>query len=212
MPAPVLDGFAARLYAATAPLSPTDGDNDGWPLAWFCAGLAEVLRPYEDLTAPTALDRDSLARLLDPDAAPAWALPWLAMATGTKLQTGLSELASREAIKQTPGQDRGTVPAIIGAARRHTTDPVGAPFIFSSPYNGSLAEALLVVYSAQAPDVAAIEADLPLVAPAWMKITLRVDDGWAVGDLETAYAGKTVGAVETDYASIQNLELHQPNA
>jgi hypothetical protein len=210
--APALQSSAADLYAAVAPLSPQD-EQLSWPLAQFCGGLGTILQTLEDLTEPLPDGRYGLDRLLDPDLAPTWALPWLGMATGTKLPPSLDEIASREAIKQTPAQDRGTAAAIIGAARRRSLDPVNYPVPFVAPYNGSLYEALLVVYNLSPADLKALGDDLADVQPAWLHITVRNDNGWSVGPFEAAYAGRTIADFQADYATktVDDFEKHLPS-
>jgi hypothetical protein len=209
--APALKRGAAGLYAAVAPLSPQD-EQLSWPLAQFCGGLGEILRPLDELTEPLPDGRYGLDSLLDPDLAPRWTLPWLAMVTGTKLQQGLTEQAEREAIKQTPAQDRGTAPAIIGLARRLTSDPAHAPMTFVSPYNGSVHEALLAVIDIPDDAFDTLGRDLAQVQPAWLKITCRNDPGWTVAMAESAYAAKTIAQLEADYASVGAFETATPAA
>jgi hypothetical protein len=198
-----------RLYAAVAPLSPQDAEL-GAPLRTFCDGLGKVLAGFDSIFAPTDRHPDGLDKLLDPDDTPDWALPWLGMATGTKIVPGLSTTAQREAIKQTPAQDRGTAPAIIGAARRRSNDPVHYPVPFFAPYNGSVYEALLVVYQLTPEKEAALKGDLADVQPAWMLIHLRNDPGWSFDQFESAYAGRTVNDFQTDPAmtSVDVFERH----
>jgi hypothetical protein len=60
------------------------------------------------------------------------------------------------------------------------------------------------------PGASALAAALLAAKPGGYVFTHRIDDGWSVGQLEAAYAGRTIGDLETDYATIGALETHLP--
>jgi hypothetical protein len=100
---------------------------------------------------------------------------------------------------------------------------VAGPVTLVAPYDDSVHEALLVLYTAVVPELPAgpssaqiavvrdaIARDLEAVQPAWLKITIRFDPGWSVGQMEAAYG--TVGDVEGHFTTIATAETELPHA
>lgn len=117
---PVVSDAAERLYDRLRPYH--DGDDEGgWVLLHKCEAAARILaRPNQALRHD---DTGSGARrMLDPDRAPAWALPWLAQFAGIPyLPAELTEAQRRDLIAHAPGMRRGTPAALIAAVQQVLT-------------------------------------------------------------------------------------------
>lgn len=100
---------------------------------WTTADLQEYLEalavPFDqvqllafDTDDPEVYDGWTL--IMDPNRAPAYALPWLAQFVGERLPPGLEtsdEAAARQRVIDHPNQRRGTVESIRSVAQRHLT-------------------------------------------------------------------------------------------
>lgn len=156
MPAPTVGSYAQRLHDQLSVYVPTDEDL-GWPYLTWLGALGVMAQPLDDVVRQAGDGRDGLQAFMDPDSTPAWALPWLAMVAGVQLSIELDATQQREAIKQTPAQDRGKKKAIVGAARRYTTDPQNAAVFIEERYRGDPYQVLIATRAAQTPDLAAVE-------------------------------------------------------
>jgi hypothetical protein len=180
--APALGSVARRAHNSLGHLSPGD-DLRGYPFAHFLEGLGRLLQPFDDIVREQADGVDGLAAFLDPDRAPVWALPYIAMSAGVRLPRGLAAAAQREAIKQNPAQDRGTLPALNGAARRYLTDPENAT-VYVLEQHGGPHIVTVTTFAEQTPDPAKVQAALR--ARDFKPLGIRVNHSAVVGgDLQT---------------------------
>lgn len=127
---PLAGGSAARrLLARLAPLDRRDPVNDAVLLALVTA-IAQPRQIADDL----ARDSDTHTAwtpALDPDAAPADLLDWLAPFAGTRLPPSAGEQDKRDRIRQAAGFYRSTTSAIVEEVRRTlvSSDPSRPPIV-----------------------------------------------------------------------------------
>lgn len=210
---PVVSDAAERLYDNLRPYHAGD-DEAGWPLLRKCEATARILaRPNE------ALRHDDIGsgarRMLAPYRAPAWALPWLAQFAGIPaLPLGLTEAQQRDYIANAPGMRRGRPAAMIAAAQRYLTGNKTVEFLERSDPTNPGADApyhlTVYTYAAETPDGAQVLAALLEQKPAGIVMHYDVLPGWTIGEMEAAYAGRTIGDLEADFGSVGDLERNVP--
>jgi hypothetical protein len=208
--APELAGAGLEVYEdGLAPWTSQDEAN-GWALAWLTHGIGlELQAPFEFM----ALGWDAA---MDPDVAPVWFLPHLAMWAGVRLiPNGLTEEQQRARVRSTDGMRRGTPDAIVGAARQFLTDPVNGSVILlerTDPDNpGDEAYHYTVVtYTDETPDSALVLAALMEQKPVGHILHYVVASGYLIALFEDDYDGQTISDAEGDFATIYDLETHTP--
>lgn len=177
MTQPTVGAYAQRLYDTLQIYTPDD-EQQGWAFLHYLQAIGQMRQPVDDIVRQAQDGRDGLQAFLDPDTTLAWALPWLAMLAGAALSIELDETQQRETIKQCPARDRGKRSAIVGAARRYTTDPANAYVFIEEQYEGDPYRILIKTLTSQTPDpdaiVRAVTADD--TAPAGVLFTFDVDD------------------------------------
>lgn len=118
--------------------------------------------------------------LLDVDAAPEWALPWLAQFVGVQTIQDLDGVTQRLRIKGVAGFHRGTPASIIEAARQYLTgtrnvelyEREGSPWVFR-----------LRTYVTETPDPAKVQAAVEAIKPAGVVFIYELQEGIEVDDL-----------------------------
>jgi hypothetical protein len=173
-------------------------------LETFLRSIASMLEEVEAF-AFDVLDEngdptyDGWTALLDPDRAPAKALPYLAQYVGERLPVGISEAAAREWIKDAPNQRRGTPLSIFQAAQRKLTGQRRVSMIERyGPAGVDDPDWLTVItYTSETPDVDGTVADLFSVMPADIILQYEVRAGQSWADVKLAYA--TWNAVAAHY-------------
>lgn len=118
MARPPLRALAEEAYEALGPWA--RADEGTWDLLSYVASLVDSLAEIDELVRDTD-EFIGWGRLLDVDATPGYALPWLAQFVGVTPLRGLSEDAQRTRIKEAAGFSRGTPAAIRAAARQFLT-------------------------------------------------------------------------------------------
>lgn len=113
------DTFAARLYGMLGPLTQLDSAS-AWSLLIYVNAIGLGFQQVEDLVRDTP-DGPGWSSLLDVERCPPEALGWLAQLAGVRLLPSDDEATNRERIQSTDGFRRGTVAAIVGAARATLT-------------------------------------------------------------------------------------------
>jgi hypothetical protein len=119
---PVVSEPAEELYEALEPAF-TDGDEERlWAALKLCQAL--VPTPIRQLHGYVVDQEDGTLGwviVLDPDAAPAEVLPWLAQFDGAVLRPDMTEVEQRNAITQPEGFGRGRLDPLISITKRHLT-------------------------------------------------------------------------------------------
>lgn len=175
MAAPTLSRTAQRLYDALAPLAADDARH-GYALAHYCAALAKLFDQVADVSRD---DEDTGAPgwtvIFDPDEAPVEWLPWMAQFIGVNLPDWLPEADKRARIKAADGFRRGTVGAMVAAARAFLT---GTRTVFLFERHGGSAYRLAVsTLASETPDPARVEQALVEQKPAGIVLTHNVVTG-----------------------------------
>jgi hypothetical protein len=208
------DTFAARLYAMLAPLAADDAYN-AWALLTYVNALGVMYQLVEDWVRDSE-SAPGWSLLLDIDRCPPEALPWLAQLTGVRIPARVTDpVEQRQWILSTDGFKRGTVAALLGAARSTLTgeqrlvfrERDGAAHGYASSPDYAY---VLTVYSyhAETPDPTATLNALLAQKPAAIKLyysAVTRQDYQLVHDTYASYAA--VHAAFIDYAA---LALNQP--
>lgn len=201
MPAPTYTSAGEVLADRLSPWTSQDSDR-GYGAAWLIHALGLQL---EDVYAFSELGWDDAD---DPDQAPEWYLPHLAMKAGVRLiPDGLTVEQKRLRVRSTDGARRGTPEAIRGAAQVHLT---GDRKVILLEREGGAYDLTVITYTDETPDEAMVEQALLEQKPAGLTLTYLVVDGWTVGQLEDAYDGDTVADLEGDFTNVLDLETNQP--
>jgi hypothetical protein len=155
----------AYLYQELAVTQPGD-DTRAHPLLILLGAVATALGPLHDLARHPE-------RLLDPDEAPAFALPYLGQFAGVHFPTGLPESEQRQRIVTPPAFSRGTPQAMIAATAATLTGTRAVRLIErdGDPYNLTV-----ITRTAETPDPAASEAAARSQKPAGMLLAFTVSD------------------------------------
>lgn len=195
-PRPEVGDVAADLYESLGALTTGDEAND-WALLNYCAALTSgVAEQINEIVA----DRDDYPGwtiLFDPDACPAWALPYLAQFVGVTLLPADSEERQREKI-QLPEQFKRGTPAALEAAVRATL--TGGQTILTDERFGGSAWALRVrTLDSETPDATVTEAAVVSQKP--IGITLEYE----------AVTGQDWSDVDSDWADWAAMEAAFPD-
>jgi hypothetical protein len=190
MPAPELTPAAERLFEQVEPLAYADAEH-GHALAHLCAAAARMIdRAYglaHDADVPWGIALDG-ERAADSD------LDWLGQLAGVRLPGYLTPAARRTRVLETDGRRRGTVGAIVGAARQHLT---GTRRVELRERDGSPYKLRVITFTAETPDPAKVQAALLEQKPAGLVLTYEVRDGQSYGQAEDRNA--TYGAARLAY-------------
>lgn len=198
----------ADLYDRLEPWAANDPAN-GYALAWVCQAIAFQ---FEEVYTASSMGLDAMD---DPDTAPDWYLLYLAMKAGVRLiPEGLTVEQQRARVRSTDGKRRGTIEAIIGAARQHLSDPQEGSVILLERRDAAGSDEpyhfVVITYTSQTPYPALVEAALLEQKPVGHILHYLVVDGWTVGLFEAAYAGLTIGDMEGDFNTVYDFEINTP--
>jgi hypothetical protein len=205
MARPTVPAVADAWYDELSVSQPAD-EQLGWPFLTLLAGFAAAFGELHDIVRDTD-QGPGWSPVLDPARAPVKALPWLAQFAGVTLTPGATETDWREEITSPPAFQRGTPQAIIDATARTLT---GDQRVALRERDGGPWDVTVITYTAQTPDPAATERAARSQKPAGLLMTFRVDPGWSVGEIETAYSTRTVGDIEAAFATVGDLESNLP--
>jgi hypothetical protein len=194
MTRPAVDDTTEILYDELAVTQPADEDA-GWPLLILLAAIAAALGELPGLVRDTD-DGPGWTGLMDPDRAPAFALPWLAQLAGVRLTTGLPEAEQRAQISAPPAFQRGT-PAAMRAAVQNTL--TGSRFVdVLERVSGDPYAIEVVVLTGETPDPAASEAAARSQKPAGLILTFTINTGAIINQgslpIDSVTAGVTIDA------------------
>jgi hypothetical protein len=195
---PIVSKTAEEIYAGLIPWTDDDEALD-WPLLKYVDSITR------DLDVLNTLVRDSDERpgwslALDVDAAPKEYLPYLAQFFGVSVDQDLSEADQREQIKETARFKRGTLKAILSAARPYLTGSKAVGYIerYPDPYHLYIA-----TFTEQTTDPAKVLAALMSQKPAGLIIDYNVLDGLPYANLTVT--GHTYGQLSIDYPTYSDM-------
>lgn len=196
-----LTAAAERAYELLGPLTARDEEN-GSPLRALVAALAQGEQPVWALA-----ENPGLATHLAPASAPAEWLPWLARIVGARLTGGMSVDRQRAEIALPSARARGSVEKLADEIRPLLT---GQQRVLLRIRSQSAWRIVVVTYSAETPDEAAVREVIDRYDIAGVRIVLLVVDGWTISELVEAYAGKTIADLVGDFASIADFNAKEP--
>lgn len=158
MPAPEASPAALEIYEALSPaFTQYDEDNDWAVLRLLNALTSGVIdQVYSYVTEEG--DRPGWQVILDPDAAPAEVLPWLAQFGGATLRPDMTEEQMRDAIKTPEVFRRGSIDAIKQVAERRLTGT--KTVIITERYTGSAWRLLIETLEGETPESDKTEAEI----------------------------------------------------
>lgn len=173
MAAPDLSRTAESVYDALRPFQ-RDDEAEGYRLAEYLQALALLVDEPADLARDADDGTPGWAGLFNPQAVPARYLRYLAMFPGVELPRAMSEAEQRARISSTDGQRRGTVAAMVEAARANLTG--SQTIIVTERHGGSRWRLAFATFAAETPDAAAVVAAIGSQKPAGYKFTHTVID------------------------------------
>lgn len=178
-----------RVYDGLGPWARADESGD---LLTYVRALVEPLAIVEDVVRDTDTHA-GWGTLLDLDAAPSWALPWLSQFVGVSIIAGLSDTAQRNRIRAAAGFRRGTPAAIIAAAQQHLT---GDKIVELYEREGGPWSFRLRTYASETPDPAKVLAAVKAVKPAGLVLVYELQEGIEIDDL-VGDLGGLAGSVDS---------------
>lgn len=192
MPAPPARTLARELY--DGPLWPyvLEDAASGYDFANFLTALLADAQPIADLVRDDPnTGAVGWSALVDVDRAPAWALPWLAALVGVVDNPGLSDAARRLRIREMPGQRRGTVGAMMGAARQHLIGPLGtgaSATVYMSERAGSAYRLNVSTFVSETPNPDLVEEALMEAKPAGIVLNYQTIGAGTWADVLATHA------------------------
>ena len=168
---------AEDLYEKLEPLAYDDA-NVGWALLHLCAALGNPAQQLHDLISEDDEGHPGWSALLDPDACPPVALPWLAQLVGERFVPGTSESAQRAQISGLWNWARGSVDAVRHAVGRSLT---GSKEVRIYERTDSAYHYTVHVHPNECPDPGQAERDARASKPAGLILDFVVAD-WAIVD------------------------------
>lgn len=154
-------------------------DEDVWELLQFVQALFGQLVEIDDLVRDTD-EHVGWGRLLDVDAAPEWALPWLAQFVGVTPIKGLDAASQRLRIKEAAGFHRGSVNAIKAAAGQYLT---GTRRVELYERDGSPWRFRIRTYESETPNAQAVRDAVAALKPAGLIFIHEVQRGLAINQM-----------------------------
>jgi hypothetical protein len=198
--------LGARLRERTEPMAVNDASY-GYAHAHLCEAM---MRGGIELSQ--AFDPDDpwepFEPVLDPEACPAWALPWLAQLAGVTLTGSMTEDEQRAAIHELAAQTRGTRAIIRAAAARYLTG--SKEVVFRERDGGNPYALEVVTRTGETPDPALVEAAIRAQIPAAIILDFHPIVGWDYQEwTETAAASSDPTYAEqaahyADYAALRD--------
>jgi hypothetical protein len=128
--------------------------------------------------------------LFDAEQAPGEALEHVGQYVGVQLPGNLDAAARRIRVRETDGQRRGTLAALVGAAKQHLT---GTRRVEIVERDGSAYRFTVTTYTAETPDPARVRAALDEQKPAGLVLTYHVRDGQTYAQAQAAHATYDAG-------------------
>jgi hypothetical protein len=196
-PPPALASYAARLYAAMAPVAWLDGEAD-WALAKLDGAIGTMFQAVEDVARDTPAG-PGWSSVVDATRCPdAW-LPWLGQFVGVVN-------GSRNAIVDHNGFQRGTPAAIRAATAAHLT---GSKTVVLQERFGGDAYALAVyTLDTETPNPTQTRADILTQKPGGIVLTYAHGAPNTYAAVNAGYA--TYAAVKTAFSTYSRLAVNQP--
>lgn len=160
----------------------------------FADAVAAMRAPIREAIG-TDPEREPLAAILDVDTCPEWALPWLAVLAGVRLDLADTPAEWREALRAFAHPLIGTVAAIKAAARLHLEGQRRVSVV--ERYGGDAAVIFVRTRTDETPDTARTEADVRRAKPWGLHLDYETSDLVSIGELTG-----TIGALTGDIGDL----------
>lgn len=209
MTRPAATPLADELHDSLGAWGQLDAEN-GWVALHMCIAAARGGDLVYEIVTPQVENRGPWETLLDVEHCPAPLLPWLAQWVGVDPAglVGLDEQAQRDFVRDAASWRRGTPAALVGAGRPTLT---GSQLVALRERDGGAYKLTVITYEAQTPDEAETRRRFLSQKPAGLVMTYRVDPGWSIGEMETAYDSQDLSDLEAAYATLGALESNLPD-
>lgn len=201
MAAPILNSVAYDVCRSLRPLFYSEQEH-GYPLQRFVGSIMDVLMQELDDWVRDTPDGPGWSILFDLPRTPAKALPWLSQFVGVSLPVGLSEADQRQYILDTPNWKRGTVEAMVGAAKPYLT---GNKSVTVRERDGSPYRITINTRISETPDSFLVLTAMLTKKPGGIILNYNVIPGQDYLQLRTNWA--TYQAVKTNYADYEAVRL-----
>lgn len=212
---PIVSDAAEELYEALGAQAAGDNEADGgsWALLKLCHAVTLPIQAVNDLAADVVDADGEVVRpgwqlLLDVDHVPLPYLGFLGQMVGVALAPGLDEESQRLRVRSALGWQRGTPAAIVAAARQWMTGE--RRVMLTERHMGSAYRIQASVYEAEAVDVDQLYRALRAAVPAGIILTLAVEIGWTIAQMEAGTVGDTIANLEAAYATVSDFERETP--
>lgn len=210
MPEPSASPAARELYGALEPAF-TQGDSErDWLALRICmalvAGKLDLLWSYliDDET-----NLPAWAVVLDPETAPAEALPYLAQFSGAILTPEMDEEARRNAIQTPEAFSRGRLASIEAVVKRRLTGTKAV--IVTERYTGSAWKVRVETVEAETPDEAGLIADLErFQKPIGILLFFNTRVAWTWSAAKASLEYPTWGDVKEGFPDWFSYRTHEP--
>lgn len=177
MARPVVATVSGEVYDALGPWQRADAGT--WDLLEYIDAMMLPLQDMVDIVRDTD-DHEGWGRLLDVNAAPDYALAWLAQFVGVTPLRGLDPEAQRLRIREAGGFHRGSPAALVAAAKQYLT---GRKTVQLYERDGSAWRFRMRVYNGEAPNPRAVYDAVQALKPAGLIFELEVQQGLAIDDV-----------------------------
>jgi hypothetical protein len=182
-----------------------DDAANGDALRMWSEGLMHPLQAMYDLVRPRA-GRAGWDILLDPDDAPAYALPFPAMIGGVQLTPEMGEQQQRDEIRQPTGWKRGWLETLQIVTRR-TLEPVADEELLVIIHAGTPAPGWHYIRTllSQTPEPDRTKVVLRAKLPAWERMDYEAIAGPTVADVAASTKWTTVADLAAAFPTVQAL-------
>ncbi len=180
-----------EAYEALGPWARADAGT--WHLLYLVDAIMRPIQEIEDVVRDTDT-HVGWGKLLDINAAPSYALPWLAQFMGVTPLKGLDDASQRLRIKEAAGFARGSVGAIRAAAQQFLT---GKKTVEIYERDGGNPWRLRVLtYEAETPNPTAVRNAIFELKPAGLVLVHEVQRGLKI-DQVTSTIDTTTGTIDS---------------
>jgi hypothetical protein len=194
--------------AVTARLQPVE---DAYPdpegnLAALVAALMAPVQIVDEIVRDSDT-QPAWQSIRDPDTAPDEFIPWLELHNGTVSPPSATMAERRDRIKNNPGFDDGKTGPLKAEVARTLTGVQAVEVLRRQ--DDVWSRMAVVTSTTETPDPDATLAAAMRAKPAAVLLELILSDVWLIGQME-ASEWDTIGALETEFATIADLEAHTP--
>lgn len=210
MPKPDASPAALELYAALEPAFTRGDEERDWISLKICTAI--VAGKLDLLWSYLIDDEDNLpawAAVLNPETAPAEALPWLAQFGGAVLTPEMDEEARRKAIQVPEAFSRGRPASLEAVAKRRLTGT--KTVIITERYTNNAWRLRVETIEAETPEPEETEADIiRYQKPVGIVLFFNTRVVWDWGEAKASLEFPTWAAVKAAFPSWLAYRTYEP--